>query len=608
MRSRKRRWIGVDGEGMGRAPHRYVMLASSENDVIEDRGGLGTKACLDFLLQFAGRDARVCGYYLSYDWTMILKDLPDFALYTLLRPELRARAQEVGGGFDRVKWKGYTLHYLAGAMWIRRGDKRVTVWDLGKYYQGPFVGALEDWGLADEVRPQIEAMKKRRAAFTWRDRNQVREYCLSECRALADLAECLERAHDDAEIKVRAWHGPGSTAGALLAHEQISQKLGPPLPPEVRKAAAIAYYGGRAEISCNGAIKRPVFEYDITSAYPFHATQLPCLVHARWGVTKREKDLKYGRAAIVFGAIDRVNSDWGPLPVRLDTGAIVYPIGGAAGYWYQDEWQVAREAFNGLRFDHAFVLHTDCDCRPFDFLRALFDRRLMVGKKTGEGRILKLALNSVYGKLAQKIGPAQYASSIWAGMITSGTRAQLLRHMLAHDRLDNVLMLATDGVYSGEPIDVEGAPHLGGWERVDHPDGMTLVRPGIYWTGNGVVRARGLGREALAVAREVFTEALASGVDRVELPPRTVFGGARLTVYATESGLRRSTRYGQWHKIPTRVSLAPHPKRTPDWSPPTLSGVVSHPYRLKKAARKGGFFGILEQLQAHTHDGDGNTL
>lgn len=594
MRRTRRRWIGVDGEGVGRDPHRYVLMASSDGDVIERRTGLHTAECLDFLLSHGTRDARIAGYYLSYDWTMILRDLPDLALYTLLRPELRARPKEEGGGFERVSWGPYKLHYLAGAVWISRGSRKVTVWDLGKYYQGPFVEALKDWDLAPDVRAHIAEMKNQRADFEWKDRKRVREYCLAECVALAELAECLEQAHIDAGIKPRAWHGPGSTASALLGREGIEDKLGPPLHPEVRLAAAIAYYGGRAEISCNGPILRPVHEYDITSAYPRHARDLPCLQHGRWGKTRVERVASSAAIAIVCGEIDRAKADWGPLPIRLKNGTIVYPRGGASGCWYWAEWQQARRFDGRLKFDHAYVYFTDCDCKPFAFLQQVYDRRAEVGKKTGEGRILKLGMNSVYGKLAQRVGPAQYGSSVWAGMITSSTRAQLLSLMLEHKRLDSVVMLATDGLYSTEPIAVDPTPRLGAWERVDHPEGMTLVRPGIYWTSDGVLRARGIGRANLGAAKQALAEGLASGADRVFLPPRTAFGGARLTVYRTPSGLCRSVRYGQWYNIPTRVSLGPGPKRTADWTPPLLAGVSSAPYK----AQKEDVFGLQEEQSA----------
>lgn len=596
MRRKRRRWIGVDGEGLGRKPHRYYLLASSDGDAIERRQGLRTATCLNYLLRLGSRDANVCGYFLGYDWTMILRDLPDEAIYKLFRPELRARPKELGGGFDRVEWKGYRLHYLAGAVWIRKGDQRVTVWDLGKFFQGPFcsadpvnpgkcVGALVDWEIRPDIQQRIASMKGKRAAFTWRDRERIRKYCLDECEALAELAEAIHRAHDDAGIKPRAWHGPGSTAGALLKREKIGEKLGPPLPAEVRQAAQIAYCGGRAEISCNGRIDRPVYELDIASAYPDQATRLPCLMHGRWGRTRSIPAMRAATAAIVCGDIERVRSDWGPLPIRLHNDAIVYPCEGARGYWYRDEWDLSVRAFKGLRFDHAYVYYTECDCKPFSFIPELFDHRLKIGKKTGAGKVIKLALNSVYGKLAQRIGPAQYASIVWAGMITSGTRARLLEHLVAHDRFDSVLMMATDGIYTTEKIPVDLTPRLGGWERVEHPEGLTLIRPGIYWTPDGVLRARGLGRENAKAALPVLSEALASGLQRVELAARTVFGGARLMVYKTPAGISRSRHFGQWFEIPTKLSLAPGPKRAPDWSPPRLSGVVSQPYNPKTAQK-----------------------
>jgi len=513
---------------------------------------------------------------------MILRDLPDESIYRLLRPDLRARAKEEGGGFDWVEWEGYRLHWLAHAMWISDSDGRsVVVWDLGRYYQGPFVGALRDWGIAPEVQVRIAAMKEKRSVFSWKDHKKIGEYCLSECRALAELATALERAHDEAEIHPRGWHGPGSTAGALLSREGIAEKRGSH-PAPVLHAAQIAYVGGRAEIACAGTIKRPVYGYDISSAYPHHASLLPCLQHSRWYKAKSERVLERSEFAIVGGEIDRCMADWGPLPVRLRNGSIVFPRCGARGYWYRDEWLQARSwPKSRLKFDHAFVLRAECECVPFKFLVDVFRERIRVGKNSGAGRILKLGANSVYGKLAQNAGNGQYTSRIWAGMITSGCRAQVMQLMRDHKRLDSVVMVATDGVFSTEEREV-GEIQLGGWERSDYPDGVTLIRPGIYWSG-GKMRARGLGRENLATGRDVLVNALEGGHDQITLSPRTAFGGAKSTITRGRDGtFRRSKHYGAWYQIPTRVSLSPAPKRERDWRPPALRNVISAPFGAPK--------------------------
>ena len=668
MRTKTRRWIGVDGEGVGRDPHRYVLLACSEGDYIESRTGLSTVDCLEFLLDLSTRDARVCGYYLSYDWTMILKDLDNSALFTLFRPELRAR----GNSFERVKFKKrYELHWLAGAMWIRdtKTKRKLTVWDLGKYYQGPFVNALQDWKIREDVQKEIAAMKKRRSVFTWREIDRIRQYCFSEFEALAEFAGAVEQAHTDADLTPRGWFGPGSTAGVLLKRHNIQERRGI-LPPRMLEAVAIAFAGGRAEISRNGYVRGPIHGYDISSAYPYHASRLPCLEHGRWERVTRERDLGgRGRAhALVHGHIHHCPGSWGPLPVRLPKGSIVFPRGGASGWWWRDEWLVARRGWRkGLKFDHAYVLRQECDCKPFEFIPALFDHRRAVGKETGEGKVLKLALNSLYGKLAQTIGKAQYASRAWAGMITSGTRAQVLELMLRHKSLDNVLMIATDGLFSTEQLEVDKQIVLGGWEHKEH-DSITLVRPGIYWLGGAQIlpfpvkaqaeseqvavrsldavggaihvrdrignaaelperlvhvrdvtgheatlpvgqiggtkiRARGLGRDNLVNAKVELALALHRGDTRVHLAARDAFGGAKLCIRGkTLETLQRSEVYGQWHTIPTRVSLAPHPKRAPDWTPPLLEDVESSAYGTTATRVMGEVFEILELIRDLMND------
>jgi hypothetical protein len=481
-------------------------------------------------------------------------------------------------------------------MWLADDHRKVTVWDLGKYYQGPFVGALQDWKIRPDVQAQIAAMKKRRANFKWSEIDRIRQYCLHECEALADFATELEKAHDRADLKPRGWYGPGSTASVALKRHDIHELRGI-TPPPMLDPVARAFFGGRAEISRNGAVEGPIYGLDISSAYPAQAAKLPCLEHGRWVRVTRERDIT-GRTvahALVHGHIRGATGAWAPLPVRIDRGHIVFPRSGASGWWWRDEWLAARKGWKGLEFDHAFVLRRECDCKPFDFVPALFHHRLAVGKETGEGKVIKLALNSLYGKLAQRIGSAQFASQVWAGMITSGTRAQVLDMMQRHKRLDSVLMIATDGLFTTESIEVEQEIVLGGWERKVY-DRITLVRPGIYWLGEDKLRARGLGRDSLGEAKVHLAAALVDGTKRVTLSPRVSFGGAKLNVRAHNGTgkLSRSPVYGQWHTIPTHVSLKPDPKRAQNWSPPALDGVESLPFGTAATRKEGEFYDLLE--------------
>lgn len=586
-----RRWVGIDGEGLGRLPHRYTLLAASDGEgraeYVEAPHGkrLGTARCFDFLLSYGSRDVRLAGYYLSYDWTMILRELPNEAIYRLFRPELRALPEDEGGGFSRVAWREYRLHFLAGMMQIRRGDTRVTIWDIARFFQSSFVKAIELWKVGTpEQHRRIASMKEQRATFRAEDRERVRAYCLDECRLLATLAERLEDAHDKAGLRPKAWHGPGSTASAALSRAKVADFRAEP-PREVRDFVARAFFGGRFEQSRIGRVEGAI-SHDIVSAYPFQALSLPCLRCAAWRHTSRESDLASARFAVVRAHVVDVGvRSWAPLPVRLASGSIVFPRGGATTYAWLDEYRAAKRGWRGVEFDQAWVLDVQCEHTPFSFVEGMFRARQAVGKDSGAGLAIKLGVNSVYGKVAQSIGKPQFASRVWAGMITSGTRAQLLGLISAHRDERNVIAVATDGIYTTEEIDLPPWPMvdlpLGSWET-KRIGAMTFVRPGIYYSHEedaSTVRARGLGRRIVAAQRDAISRAIERGDARALLGTQPAFGGARVTVYRTRAGeLKRSRLYGEWHPMPARISLAPAPKRDNDWLPPMLSDVESLPY------------------------------
>lgn len=572
--------IGIDGEGCGRKPHRYTLLAWSDAAGkraahIENSRGLSTLECLEFVTAIP-RAARVYGYYLGYDWTMVLRDVSDRDIYRLLRPELRFCSNE-GGTFSDVAWKHFRLHYLAGMMRVHntRTRRKVTVWDVGKFFQCAFVEALRKWNIRAPI-DRIANMKTKRSRFSAKQRAEILQYCLSECRALASLVSELNSAHETAGFRLRKWYGPGSTASIALGQMGIKDKRGEH-PPEVLDAASRAFFGGRFEHRAIGVFEGPIHGYDLISAYPAATESLPCLTHARWRRITREHALDVARQALVRFRLAPIERDmyWGPLPIRLPRGQIVFPLSGASGWTYLSEFLAAREAWPNVEFCEAWVLLSSCKCMPFKRVREWFEERKRIGK-SGRGIVIKLALNSLYGKLAQSIGRPPFASRLWAGMITSETRARLLR-AIAQDP-EGVLCTATDGIYSLRPLDLDVGENLGQWEA-KRAERIVLVRPGIYWTDE-TVRARGIGRSALpSEQREAILEALDRGEDKVLLPPVTRFGGAKAGVYCTPEGkIKRSERFGQWYEQPCRISFDPAPKRGPEFALWKLPNVESVPF------------------------------
>lgn len=587
-------WIGVDGEGIGRAPHNYVMLcANNANgdraDYIEDVNGLSTVDCLDFFLDSPAfkstkaKPVRVCGYYLTYDWTKILKDLPNEAVYRLMRPELRIRPGEEGGGFSPVRWRGYSLHYLAGMMRISRGrgkmKRSVVVWDVGKFYQSRFTAALESSGLAPTEL--ITRMKAERGSEAWGEDmlDTMRDYCLEECQYLARLVALLEAQHTAIGLKPKAWHGPGSTAGTLLKKHKVENHLAP-VPPLVQRAAECAYFGGRFEHSIIGT-REGVWAYDIRSAYPWAASSLPCLKCARW--VQQKKLPQEGEVALIRYRVKDIGERvWGPLPCRLEDGSIVWSAGEHSGWAWSVEFWPAVKHWKGVEFlKEAWVLKPGCDHKPFDFLHELYAWRV---SRPENKQVVKLAINSVYGKLAQTVGGGKYASRVYAGIITASCRARMLELIARHADESKLLAIATDGAYSTEVHDI-GGPGLGEWE-CEEEGRMTFLRPGIYWSDEKV-RARGVGRRQLMQQLDAALAAIETRAESVKLGHSTQFGNLRECVYKTPAGaVKRSQAFGEWLEMPVSLSLRPEPKRSADWTPPRLPrGTVSQPYSKSRTSK-----------------------
>lgn len=501
-------YMGLDGEGvrghsLEEPNHHYILLAAvtehGQRYWVEDPDGLSTEACLRFIIGLPKSKHRLFGYSLGYDWTKILQDVDDQRLYLLFRPELRKRKDKKGRKGPRpIEWRGFSLNLQGTKFTVEYGGQKVVIWDIWKFYQSKFVGALKDWKVGTkELWTRMEAMKAQRATFQLSQMPEIRAYCFEECQCMAQLAHALVSAHDKAELKLTSFYGAGSSATALLKKFGIREKI-KPLPAEMDDAVSRSFFGGRFENSVIGEISDVVYNYDISSAYPYQCCQLPCLIHGTWHPSDDREELDEARCALVhYGLEPSAAPDaWGPFPYRDDDGNISFPATGPGGWVWGDEFLAGEAAFPGLvRFREAWVYTTTCSCKPFEEVPHYYRERVRIGKE-GPGIVYKLALNSVYGKTAQSIGNALFQCWAWAGLITSGCRAQALRLFPMFRSLSDILMIATDGLVARHrietPVPLDTGTYecrnkdgnlvpLGGWEESVMDNGIFLARPGIYY-------------------------------------------------------------------------------------------------------------------------------
>lgn len=493
-------FLAVDGEQLAdNGP--YIFMGASNGRVrehLENTDGLPTARILDWLLELAAPGRRLVCYGLGYDVNHWLKDVPWRAAVELWRT-------------GETIWKRYLIRWVPGRWFtVKSAGRTVRVTEVLGFFQTAFVNALEDWGLlADQ---ELREMKNRRKAFKVGELPRIRKYCLRECDLLVALMERLEAATVAAGCKPREWIGSGALAGAMLAnngvggHHAHDQQLLDDVEPVMR-----AYFGGRVEAFKIGS-HYDVHARDLNSAYPWAATFLPSLEgaelrpvarydagaeHALWNVTWADAP---GPLA--------------PFPVR-NGNAIYYPRNGS-GIYHAVEVTAALACGYDLTVGAGWTLHggnaavtpgsgsvqgtSEARPTPFHWVPGAYSLRRR-WERAGHpgGKALKLALNSMYGKLAQghgyNGGPPRWQSYFWAGELTARVRARMLTEL--HANLHSILAVNTDGVYvhgrpAGHPNPSAGASNparrLGGW-RAETAETLFVAQPGLYVTENAGVQA-----------------------------------------------------------------------------------------------------------------------
>ena len=485
--------IGIDGEGFDSGSVYGYLAAWSEKrekGFVENLKGLRTHEVLDFLLSLRHDSVKV-GFSLGYDYTHWLRDLDNATLYLLNHPEDRLGTKGTPVGVPWVhKGKIYLLNILSGRFSVNliqagkhkpgcaepacpgcKAIRKTNVWDFFKFFQTSFVKACKEWGVINEEEMTfLLKMKGGRSGFqrpTSRndtDWLEIKRYCGLECRRMAQLARKVIEAHSAAGLMLRSYYGAGSTGGAMLdkmkAREfcklrENDRYIPIDYPKELSYALACAFFGGRFEISRRGPVRKKVWSKDISSAYPYAFTFLPCLVHGEWEWKPHAKLYEIERAdmAVVryslpwVKAIGKVIEDscersWGPFPFRDAEGNIIFPATSGGGWVHKEEYLAGLSAFPNVKSHGAWIYRTDCSCEVFrKKMPEYYKLRLSWGKE-GKGLVVKGGIDSCYGKTAQTKGFSPPFQCVpWAGAITASCRSQVIP-MLG----DHCHMVATDGV------------------------------------------------------------------------------------------------------------------------------------------------------------------
>ena len=482
--------IFVDGEGANvgepifhKGKHyqlqNYALLSATfstgQYRCIKGANGVGrlpTRDCLEFLLDLP-RDYVCVGYGIGYDVEQMLYELPP-RYWTRLRDK------------HWVRWDKYLIGYVPHKSFsvseIARKDsttprkyRRVFMWwDMVGFFQTRFDKAVDEWKVATVSDVEfLREMKLSRSTFT-RITDEVVRYNHMEGVHGVRIFEKLRSEWTGLELPLRRYDGAGAIASAMFAKNGVVAfiRQSEPISPDIMLRA---YLGGRFDFSRQGFIGNAT-EYDINSAYPHIARNLPCLTHSRWELSR---EFVSGPDSLWHVRWNLDAPLWSPFPYRTPNGRIHYHSSGE-GWYYGSEVERALQLYPNVEVLEGYNLIRQCDHAPFSWIEGYYAERQRLKEEGSFGeQVLKLGLNSVYGKLAQSKGHTpKYQSLIWAGMITSGTRAMILE-AISHAP-QAITVTATDAVITSTelPLHIDSL-QLGGW-KPKHLSQVCVVGNGLY--------------------------------------------------------------------------------------------------------------------------------
>lgn len=432
------------------------------------------------------------------------------------------------------------------------GRKILDIHDTGTAMPGGLEYNIDMWQpeLSESQRSIIAWGKQSRKDDLSRvDIRKVAKYSEAECVAHARICRMfvtLVKEASHIELAERKLFGSGSVAQAALKHYGVTKRSDTDLgitplrythdgiTPDT--ASRLTYFGGLIDAPVIGLVKGRVDVVDINSAYPSKMIHLPCMKegHGKWHRGARKHG--YPQCAVV----GHVRASWmlehsdvvstPPFVVRQADGGVAEPLCSTEPVWVSlAEFKAAKIQFGDrVELHEVLYWHQTCDCsNPLGWLADLYIKRLELKNAMREldrdsdqyhqldvqQNIIKLIINSIYGKLAQQEPDfGTYTNLHWASAITGGTRAQLREKVWEIEALGGTTVYNhtdSNAVIGVTPED--GGSALGAWGLEKPSYDFLIVQPGLATSlTSGKTASRGIREDA-------FIEAAREWVERLDL-------------------------------------------------------------------------------------------
>ena len=392
-------------------------------------------------------------------------------------------------------FQDYTIEYIPQKkIAIRKGHHSCVFFDIAQYYHESLnnaylhnIGKLPNWYTdAKSKRSHYTRYYYKRFPY------KVRKYCLQDCIYTKQLAEHWIKVFFEAfNFYPQRFISSGYLAEKVLINNKINIPLFGEIPFEINEFAWRCYYGARFEIIKRGFIGNAHL-YDINSAYPYSLANIPDITKGTWKKSKTLLD----DALLGFFKIECNIPDVKyipPFPFRANK-KLFFTSGKFTTYCTLAELKSCNDP-SFYKILESYQYFDDRPTYPYKkFIESIYNKRLKFKEQNNPLQLpLKIILNSIYGKTAQRVGNrmGNLFNPIIASTITGMTRAMLYDFVKKHGIEHDVVSFATDSIITTRKLDVNSTK-LGDFSHDNSASDVYVLQNGIY-RFNGKWKKRGIG-------------------------------------------------------------------------------------------------------------------
>ncbi len=374
----------------------------------------------------------------DYDITVLLKWLGKAFCTALVKSTDRTAV------YEGVTFKFIPKHFLS----VRVGKVTNTFFDAWQFYHKSLDLAAKTY--LGEGKIAVGSKEFHEDAY---DNPKILEYCMDDARKCALLTQKLLCDLHDMGFSPNTLASPGTIMEeALVGHVHIPDVT--KIPQGALEYAYESYRGGWMECFKKGHFDK-LYDYDISSAYPYQVSELVSLDGGEWFYKKGRVKSEEFTLGWVKGT-STVTGDVSPLLYRGDVN-----------YTCRDSWDttVFEEEARFLApnkigsfdiKDGWYFRAAETATKPFKYEM----RRLFRQKKQIQNSWLPKSMSvSLYGKFAQKDEDGRTGNlfnPVYASSITARTRLTIAKFALMQP--EHLCIITTDGIAFDKalPSDVLG--------------------------------------------------------------------------------------------------------------------------------------------------------